>query len=37
MRNKILEELNIKELNKEMLTEEELLEETGEKVFGMTL
>ena len=36
MRNRILEELNIKEVNKEMLNEGRLLEETEQKLFGMT-
>ena len=36
MKNRIFEALNLKEINKEMLNEEELLEETEEKLFGMT-
>ena len=35
MRNRILEELNIKEINKVMLNEEEILEEVEQKLFGM--
>ena len=35
MRNRILEKLCIKEVNKEMLNQAKLLEETEEKLFGM--
>ena len=36
MRKRILEELNIKEINKKMHNEAKLLEKTEEQLFGMT-
>ena len=36
MRNRILEEFNIKEINKEMLNEAEIFEEVKQKSFGMS-
>ena len=36
MRNRVLKELNIKEINKEMLNEAEIFEEVEQKLFGLS-